>query len=483
MGMSRRGFRLDGKPYENRQRFQEGPRVLPHSMEAEESVLGGVLLDTEAIHTAIEKLRPDDFYRPAHQSIFTAMVELVDRREPIDVVTLTQKLKSLGCLEEVGGVEAVSRLAGLVPNAANIAYYARLVKEASIRRKVIKEATDIISEAFSGEGEVEEFLDKAEKQILGISDQRTGTAFHKVCDVVQKSIKFVETLYDRKEPITGISCGLTDLDLETAGFQPSDLIVIAARPSMGKTALVLGFATHVGVELKKGVAIFSLEMSKEQLVLRMLCSESGVANSRVRTGHLQDRDFPNLVAAAGRLTDAPIYIDDTPGLSIGELRAKCRRLHREQPLSMVMVDYLQLMRSPAYSHSREQEISDISRSLKGLAKELNVPVIALSQLNRSVESRDDKRPRMSDLRESGAIEQDADIIMFIYRDQVYNPETADQGIAELIIAKQRNGPTGTVRVQFLGEQTQFCDIPREAAMDLTAPDGDMGGIDFGPEPF
>lgn len=424
-------------------------------METEESVLGGVLIDNHAINVALEILRAEDFYRSAHQSIFEAMMALSDRREPIDIVTLSQQLRTMGLLEQVGGLEALSRLAGAVPHAANIGYYARVIKEMAIRRRLIHESTDIITEAFSLEQEMDEFLDKVEQRILGVSDYRVSPAFHRVGDVVQESIKLVEKLYDQKEPVTGVASGLDNLDRMTAGFQPSDLLIVAARPSMGKTALCLGMAQHVGINQRKAVAFFSLEMSKEQLVLRMLCSEARVSNSNVRTGHLAERDFPRLVDAASRIAEADIFIDDTPALTITELRAKSRRLHREHPLGLIIVDYLQLLRSPAYSHSREQEISDISRSLKALAKELHVPVISLSQLNRSVESRTDKRPMMSDLRESGAIEQDADIIMFIYRDEVYNKESLDKGVAELIIAKQRSGPTGIVRIAFSGEFTRF----------------------------
>lgn len=433
----------------------EGTRIPPHSIEAEESVLGGILLDNQSIDVVLDKIRAEDFYRAAHRSIFASMMDLNDRREPIDVVTLSQQLRTRGKLEEAGGLENLSRLAGLVPSAANVSYYAKVVKEMALRRQVIHEASDIIGEAFQVEGEVEEFLDTIEQRILGVSENRISKSFCRIGELVQDSIKLVEKLYDRKEPVTGVPTGFDRLDLMTAGFQPSDLIIIAARPSMGKTALALCIGQYVGITEKQAIAIFSLEMSKEQLVLRMLCSEARVDNSKVRTGHLGERDFPRLVDAASRIADAPIFIDDTPALTITELRAKARRLHREHKLSLIVVDYLQLMRSPAYSHSREQEISDISRSLKAIAKELHVPVIALSQLNRSVESRNDKRPMMSDLRESGAIEQDADIIMFIYRDEVYFPESVDKGVAELIISKQRTGPTGTVRVAFSPEFTRF----------------------------
>ncbi len=433
----------------------EAARIPPHSTESEESVLGGILLDNEGINTAMELINPEDFYRTANRAIYASMVALTEKREPIDVVTLSQQLRTMSALDESGGIENLSRLASIVPSAANVGYYAKLVKELSLRRKVIHESSEIINQAYNMEGDVETFLDTSEQRILNVSDYRIKQSFYKVSDLVQDSIKLVEKLYDRKELVTGVPTGLVKLDMKTAGFQPSDLIILAARPSMGKTALALNVAQYVSIHKKQNVAVFSLEMSKEQLVLRMLCAEARVDNSKVRTGHLAERDFPRLVDAASHIAEANLFIDDTAAITITELRAKCRRLHREHPLSLIVIDYLQLMRSPAYSKSREQEIADISRNLKAIAKELSTPVIALSQLNRSVESRVDKRPMMSDLRESGAIEQDADLIMFIYRDEVYNPETPDKGVAELIIAKQRTGPIGNVRVAFNPEFTRF----------------------------
>jgi replicative DNA helicase len=430
-------------------------RVPPQALDAEESVLGSILLDNQAINVCLERIRAEDFYKAAHQTIFEAMATLSDKREPIDIVTLGQQLRAMGQLDAVGGVQTLSYLASAVPNSANVPYYVRAIKEMSIRRRLIHESGDIINGAFELEGDIEEFLDATEQRILGVSDFRVSSSFHRVGDIVQDSIRIVEKLYDSKESVTGVPSGLVKLDNMTAGFQASDLVIVAARPSMGKTALVLGWSQFVGIYNRKPVAFFSLEMSKEQLVLRMLCSESRINNSNVRTGHLSERDFARIVDGASRISEAEIFIDDTPAITITELRAKARRLHRDHQLGMIVVDYLQLLRSPAYSNSREQEISDISRSLKALAKELNVPVIALSQLNRSVESRNDKRPMMSDLRESGAIEQDADLIMFIYRDEVYNKETPDKGVAEIIIAKQRTGPTGAVRVAFSGEYTRF----------------------------
>lgn len=456
------------RSFSEQQTHNTDGRIPPQSLEAEESVLGSVLLDNQSINVCLERIRAEDFYKASHQTIFEAMATLSDKREPIDIITLGQQLRSMGQLENVGGAQTLSYLASAVPNAANVGYYARVIKEMAIRRRLIHESNDIIQSAFELEGDIEEFLDSTEQRILGVSDFRVNASFHRVSDIVQDSIRLVEKLYDQKEPVTGIPSGLMKLDKMTAGFQPSDLVIVAARPSMGKTALVLGWSQYVGIYHRKPVAFFSLEMSKEQLVLRMLCSESRINNSSVRTGDLSERDFARIVDGASRISEAEIFIDDTPALTITELRAKARRLHREHSLGIIVVDYLQLLRSPAYSHSREQEISDISRSLKALAKELNVPVVALSQLNRSVESRTDKRPMMSDLRESGAIEQDADMIMFIYRDEVYNKESADKGVAEIIIGKQRTGPTGIVRVAFSGEYTRFDNLDES---DFGGPDG------------
>ncbi len=457
-------------------------RVPPQSREAEESVLGGILIDNDAINIAIERIQPDDFYRPEHSAIFAGMIALVDKREPVDVITLSEKLRSMGALDQAGGSEYIARLASSVPSSANVGYYAKLVKAMSLRRKVIHEASNVIERAFKVEGEVEDFLDETEQRILNIGENRIRPSFHKVSDVIQDSIKLVEKLYDQKQAVTGVPSGFKDLDHLTAGFQGSDLIIVAARPSMGKTALALCIAQRAAIDHKLPVAIFTMEMSKEQLTLRMLCGEARVENSRVRTGHLAENDFPRLVEAASRIAEAPIYLDDSPAQSVTEMRAKARRLNNETPLALIVVDYLQLMRSPIYTSSREQEISDISRSLKALAKELNVPVIALSQLNRSLENRTEKRPVMSDLRESGAIEQDADLIMFIYRDEVYNPQTNDKGVAEIIIGKQRTGPIGSVRLAFSPEFTRFDslieredldELPSSAQNDLSSMDEEL----------
>jgi replicative DNA helicase len=425
----------------------------------------------------LEKITSDDFYQPRYQVLFECMRELHDKGQPIDIITLGQQLRSRNELDNVGGLEELSRLAAVVPSSAHIAYYAKMLKEMSIRRKLIHESAEISREAFDLSENIESFLDMAEQRILGVSDFRAKPAFHRVGDIVQSSVKLIEDLYQRKEPITGTPAGFTKLDQLTAGFQPSDLVIIAARPSMGKTAFALSISQFVGVNAKKPVALFSLEMSKEQLVTRMLCGVGKVDSARVRVGNLQEYDFPKLVEAASQIAEAPIFIDDTPAMTVTELRAKCRRLNRENPLGLILVDYLQLMRSPAYSSSREQEISDISRSLKALAKELNVPVLALSQLNRSLENRTDKRPIMSDLRESGAIEQDADLIMFIYRDEVYNDETEDKGVAEIIVSKQRNGPTGIVRLAFLPEYTLFANLDEREESEFMDQELDLSSLD------
>lgn len=476
------GFPANNKNKSNNNFSEAMPsgRIPPHSVEAEESVLGGVLLDDEAINIALERIRPDDFYRAPYRAIFEGMASLTDKREPIDIVTLAGELKSQGTFDEVGGMEALSRLASLVPSAANVGFYAKVIKETSLRRRLIHEASEIISEAYEAAGKIEDFIDISEQRILGVSDYRISPAFHRVGEVVQDSIKIVEKMYDQKEPVTGVPTGFDGLNQMTAGFQPSDLIIMAARPSMGKTALALSIAERAAIDHDHAVAFFSCEMSKEQIVLRMLCSEARVDNSKVRTGHLGERDFPRLVDAASRIAESPMFIDDTAGLTVTEMRAKARRLHRETPLGLVIVDYLQLMRSPMYGErSREQEISDISRSLKALAKELKVPVVALSQLNRSVEARTDKRPLMSDLRESGAIEQDADIIMFIYRDEVYNENSPDEGVAEIIISKQRNGPTGIVRLAFSPEFTRFDNLEeRDEFEGISEAVSEVGGVDL-----
>jgi len=431
-------------------------KVPPQNLEAESSVLGGILLENDAINQVLELLRSEDFYRESHRKVFRAMIELSDRAEPVDLITLSEFLKSRNELEAVGGTAYLASLADFVPTAANISYYARIVREKSILRSLISTATDIATRGYEEQGNVEEFLDAAEKVIFDISEKKIKASFVAVGDMIKDTLKTVEKLYERKEMVTGVPTGYEDLDRLTAGLQPADLIIVAGRPGMGKTAFALNIATNAAFT-GVGAAVFSLEMAREQLVLRMLCSEARVNSSKVRSGYLGERDFPQLAKAAGRLHEAPIYIDDTPAISVLELRAKARRLVRDRTkkIGLIVVDYLQLMRGMGAASNREQEISEISRSLKALAKELSVPVIALSQLNRRVEDRSDRRPMMSDLRESGAIEQDADVIMFIYRDEVYNKDEDKKGTAEVIVAKQRNGPIDTVKLTFLNEYTRF----------------------------
>jgi replicative DNA helicase len=442
-------------------------KVPPQSLEAEMSILGGVLLDNEAINRALEVIRPEDFYRESHRKIFKAMIELSNNGEPCDLITLTTMLKKIGALEETGGGAYLATLVDYVPTAANIAYYCKIVKEKSIARNLITAATDIVTQSFDEQSSVDELLDRAQKVIFEISENKLRPAFFPVKDILKETIRSIERLYEKKEHVTGVPTGFIDLDGMTAGFQRGDLVIVAGRPSMGKTAFALNLAQHASMhgEPRSAVAIFSLEMSKEQLVTRLLCSESRIDASRLRTGHLVESDWEKLLAGAGKLHEAQIYIDDSPSISVLEMRAKCRRLKAEKNIDLVLVDYLQLMRGGANSESRQQEISEISRSLKALAKELDIPVVALSQLNRSLESRTDKRPMMSDLRESGAIEQDADVIMFVYRDAVYceackkrdgscTIEGHDKQ-AEIIIGKQRNGPIGSVSLIFNGEFTKF----------------------------
>jgi replicative DNA helicase len=439
-------------------------RLPPQSLEGEMSVLGGVLLENEALNKALEILRPEDFYRESHRKIFNALIDLSEKGEPADLVTLTAALQKKGELEAVGGSAYLTSLVDYVPTAANITYYCRMVKEKALSRNLIRVATEIATRGYEST-DVEADLDWAEKSIFEIAGSKTKASYFSTREIMKDTFKAIEKLYDRKELITGIPTGFNDLDVMTAGLQGGDLVIVAARPSMGKTAFALNIVEHAALRAKTPTAsiIFSLEMGKEQLVQRMLCSVSRVDASRLRTGHLGDSDWPKLTNGAGLLSEAPIFIDDTPSISVLELRAKARRLKSEHDLGLIVVDYLQLMQGKN-SENRQQEISEISRSLKGLAKELKVPVVALSQLNRSLESRTDKRPMMADLRESGAIEQDADVIMFVYRDSVYceackqRDNSCDKGHAkdaEIIIGKQRNGPIGTVHLTFHGEYTRF----------------------------
>ncbi|MGZ3567727.1 MAG: replicative DNA helicase [Thermodesulfobacteriota bacterium] len=441
-------------------------KLPPQHIEAEQSVLGGILIENYAINKVMEILKPDDFYRDSHRKIFEALIVLSERDEPADSITLTNELKNSGHLDSVGGASYVASLIDLIPTAANIEYYAKIVREKAILRKLIQTSTDIITQSYEDRGDVEGFLDEAERAIFDISENRVRPSFYPIKDVVKGSFKILERLYEKKELVTGVPSGFKELDRMTAGFQPSDLIIVAGRPSMGKTAFCLNLAQYAAIEKKNPVAIFSLEMSKEQLVIRMLCSEAHVEGTKLRSGFLGESDWPRLTIAAGNLSDAPIYIDDSAALSVLELRAKARRLKTERGgLGMLIVDYLQLMKGRARVESRQQEISEISRSLKALAKELNIPVIAVSQLSRKTEERTGNRPQLSDLRESGAIEQDADLIIFIYRDEVYNrsEDNPNRGKAEIIIGKQRNGPIGKVELAFLDKFTTFKELYRGEA--------------------
>ena len=430
-------------------------RLPPQSLEAEVSVLGGILLENEALSRVLEVIREGDFYRESHRKIFSAILELFERSEPADLITLSEVLKKRAAFEEVGGIEYLNSLVNSVPTAANISYYAKIIKEKSILRKLINRATEIVSQGYGDAGNVDDFLDRAEHSIFEISEDRVRPSFYPIKDIIKASFKTIEKLYEKHQLITGVPTGFTRLDELTSGLQPSELIIIAGRPSMGKTAFALNIAQHAAIEAHVPAAVFSLEMGKEQLALRMLCSEAKVDAHRLRGGFLSESDWPKLTRAAGNLSEAPIFIDDTPGLTALEMRAKSRRLRAERNLGLIIVDYLQLMRGRADSDTREQEISDISRSLKALAKELNVPVVALSQLNRRVEERGDKHPQLADLRESGAIEQDADVIIFLYREEVYNKSEDKKGKAEIIIGKQRNGPTDKFELAFLDKYTCF----------------------------
>ena len=431
-------------------------RLPPQNVEAEQCVLGSILLDNSALNRILDMVTPQDFYKREHQLIFTTMLDLYEKNHPIDLVTLSDALTHREELEAVGGVNYLMELAEVVPSSAHVQHYARIVKEKAVLRHLIRASNDILTLCYEGSQEVEDLLDEAERLIFSVSEMKTQRDFVDSKILLKEAIKSLEELSRKKKSVTGIPTGFQELDRLTAGFQPSDLIIIAARPSMGKTALALNIAQHVAIKEGKSVAIFSLEMSREQLALRMLSSLAKVPSHKLRTGILSANDWKKVIRAANKLSDAPIFVDDTPALSVLEIRAKARRLMSEKGLNLIVIDYLQLMRGRSKTESRQQEISEISRSLKGLAKELNVPVLALSQLSRAVESRQDKKPQLSDLRESGAIEQDGDLILFIYRPEVYKPEKPEyRGIAEIIVGKQRNGPTGTFKLTFLKEHTTF----------------------------
>ena len=442
-------------------------RTLPHNLEAERSVLGAILLNNEAFNLAVEAIDTRDFFRDAHRRIFEAMVALAERGDAIDLVTLKESLARSGEIDEVGGPAYIAALVDGVPRSTNVEHYARIIKEKSTLRSLIASANRIVSSAYEAEEDADVILDEAERQIFAIADDRVRDGFVSLRDLAQSSLDTIERLHARQELITGVPTGFTDLDEMTSGLQPSDLIIVAARPSMGKTSLVLNIAQHVGTRTDKTVGVFSLEMSKEQLFLRMLTSEARIDAHRLRGGFLGERDWGRLSQAIGTLSEAKIFIDDAPSIGVLEMRAKCRRLAAEHGLHLVIVDYIQLMQGRGRFENRTLELASISRAIKGLAKELNVPIVVLSQLSRAPESRADHRPQLSDLRESGALEQDADVVVFIYREDQYADKNApppdSQGVAELIIGKQRNGPTGVVKLAFLREFTRFENLSAAAS--------------------
>lgn len=441
------------------EQFQD--RIPPQNIEAEQAVLGAIFLEPSSLTVTSEILIPEDFYRSAHQKIFNVMLKLNDEGKAVDLITVSEELAATKGLEEVGGVTYLSELAGSVPTAANVEYYARIVEEKSLLRRLIRTATNIAQEGYSREDEVAELLGEAEKNIMEVAQRKNSGSFQNIKDVLVRTYDNIEELANRKGDVTGIPTGFAELDRMTAGFQRNDLIIVAARPSVGKTAFALNIAQNVATKTDESVAIFSLEMGAEQLVMRMICAEGNINAQNLRTGALTDEDWRKLTMAMGSLSNAGIYIDDTPGVRIGDIRAKSRRLKQEHGLGMILIDYLQLIQGNGRSgENRQQEVSEISRSLKALARELEVPVIALSQLSRGVEQRQDKRPMMSDIRESGSIEQDADIVAFLYRDDYYDKESENKNIIEIIIAKQRNGPVGTVSLAFVKEYNKFVNLER-----------------------
>jgi replicative DNA helicase len=434
-------------------------RIPPHNNEAEQSVIGAIFLEPQALLTASEVLVPEDFYRMAHQKIFTTMLNLSDRGQAIDVVTVTEELSAKKELEDVGGISYLTEIANSVPTAANIVHYANIVEEKALLRRLIRVATTIVEDGYTREDEVEALLSEAEKNMMEVSNRKNAGDFKHIKDVLVQTYDNIELLHTQQGDVTGIPTGFTDLDKITAGFQRNDLIIVAARPSVGKTAFALNIAQNVATKTTENVAIFSLEMGADQLVMRMLCAEGNIDAQVMRTGALQAEDWRKLTMAMGSLSNAGIFIDDSSGIKVNEIRSKCRRLQQEHGLGMVIIDYMQLISgSGKAGENRQQEVSEISRSLKGLARELEIPVIALSQLSRGVEQRQDKRPMMSDLRESGSIEQDADIVSFLYREDYYDKETENENMIEIIIAKQRNGPTGTVTLAFAKEYNKFVNV-------------------------
>ncbi len=437
-------------------------RILPHSVEAEQSVIGSMIMDREAIVVASELIAGEDFYNRQYGILFETMVELNDVGSPVDLVTLQNKLKEKDVPPEVSSLEFVRDLITAVPTSANIKYYANIVAEKATLRRLIRLNEEIANTCYAGKESLEYILEDTEKRVFQLVQKRTTDDFVPVRQIVMNAMDKIETAAKNKGSVTGIPTGFIDLDYRTAGMQPSDLILVAARPSMGKTAFELNLAQYMAFKKNLTVALFSLEMSKEQLVNRMFSLESNVDAQKLRTGQLNDEEWERLIESAGTIGKSKLIIDDTPGISIAELRSKCRKYKLEHDLSIIMIDYLQLMSGSGRTESRQQEISDISRSLKALARELSVPVVALSQLSRAVEQRPDHRPMLSDLRESGAIEQDADVVMFLYRDDYYNHDSPDKGVSEVIIAKQRNGPIGTVKLAWLPQYTKFANLEHKA---------------------
>lgn len=436
-------------------------KIPPHDIEAEQAVIGSLLTDKDAVIAAVEVLKEEDFYREDHRIIYAAILNLYNRAEPIDIITLKSELASMGKLEAIGGLEYIAGLPDKVPTTANVEKYIKIVEEKSLLRNLVKTANELIDLGYDETQNVEDIIDSAEKKIFNVMQRKNQKGYAAIKDILVDSFTELEQLYNQKQHVTGVPTGFADLDYKTAGLHNSDLILVAARPAMGKSAFALNIATHAAVRAKIPVAIFSLEMAKEQMANRILCSEAMVDSNKVRTGKVEDEDWGKLASASGELSESEIFIDDTPGISVMEIRAKCRKMKLEKNIGLVIIDYLQLIQGNSKrGGSREQEISEISRSLKILAKEINVPVIALSQLSRAPEQRPDHRPMLSDLRESGAIEQDADIVMFLYRDDYYNEETEKKNIAEVIIAKQRSGSTGTVELLWLGSYTKFANIDK-----------------------
>ncbi len=435
-------------------------KLPPYNLEAEQAVLGSMMIDKEAVYIALEMLETEDFYKEAHQLLFATIVSLEAKAEPVDMVTLTEELHRQNSVEKVGGVGYIAEVANVVPTAANVRHYAEIVAEKAILRKLIRVSTNIANRCYEDQEETHDLLDSAERMILEIADNRNFSGLVPLKQVLGETLEKIEFLAGNKGNITGVPSFFTDLDSMTSGWQASDLIILAARPAMGKTSFGLNIAQNAAIKGKKPVAIFSLEMSKEQLVQRMMSSEAMIDQHKLRTGRLQDEEWVRLTKASQPLSTAEVFIDDTPAISVLELRAKARRLKVEKGLGLIIIDYLQLMQVGKRTENRQQEISEISRSLKALARELNVPIMALSQLSRAVEQTQDKRPALSHLRESGALEQDADLVMFIFREDYYNPESEKPGIAEIIIAKHRNGPTGSVELGFIKEFTKFVNIDR-----------------------